>query len=147
MIKKISFPVVFLSILSACDLSSAQICYPDEDNLNLLISELEKQKISYEKGTENGCIFVKGLTDKKYEEIREKLFGSSPPQGLSISWPIEAYGVVDGVKFKLDETKRILDRLKEENIEFTFMTYFDQEYLVWNKKDDVLVRKILKNQI
>ena len=137
--------VFILITLAACDYLGGQTesCYPRGNDIQIFSNELKKEGIKFEKSNRKDCIIVYGLDAKKDKEIREKLFGVPPPQGLNVGWPIVAYGEVDGKKFKIDESSRIMERLKEEHINTKIMIYFGDKYLVWEKKDDKIVREIL----
>ncbi len=71
--------------------------------------------------------------------------GVSIPKNYHIGWPVEAWGEVDGKRFKLDEENRILERLESEDIEFKITTYHGRKFLVWNENDDDSVQKIINN--
>ena len=143
------YPVVFLTILvSGCDIfeSQSEICHPRGNDLQIFSKELAKRDVRFESNDRKGCITVFGLDESTLLEIRESIFGVTPPEGLHIGWPIEATGEVDGVLFSINESDRILKRLEEEKIKTKIMIYYGDEYLVWEEKDNEQVRKIINNQ-
>ncbi len=71
--------------------------------------------------------------------------GVTVPEKYSRSWPIEAWGEVDGERFELDETGRVLEQLKTEGIKYKLVPYYNTEFLVWDEKDNACVQKILIN--
>ena len=93
-----------------------QCIYDDKVNL-AYATELDDNQIVYSVNEE--CFSIQNGEDVDWEAIETKVFGTAPPKHLSQSWPIEAYGIVDGVRFELDETGRVTKRLKEEGIEFS----------------------------
>ena len=143
-----TFGILIFLVLVGCDVltKETEVCYPDSGNLQKFSDELVREDISFRKADRPGCVVVADLDENSHRRIRERVFGTPPPEGLHIGWPIVAYGLVDGQKFELDENGRVLKRLKEENIDTKIVTYFGDEYLVWSEKDDAKVRKILNNQ-
>ncbi len=121
------------------------MCFPTEGNIEKFVNELNTRGISNSPDANPDCVKITGESNESILRIREKLFGVPPPKDFHVGWPIEATGIVDGVEFKLDETKRILDRLKTEDVTTTIITYHGRQYLVWEEKDDRLVRKIIGN--
>ena len=71
--------------------------------------------------------------------------GNRVPKDRHIGWPIEAKGIVGDIEFPLDESGRITDRLKSNGVEIEFVKFYGNNYMVWSKKDDDCVKKIIDN--
>ena len=67
------------------------------------------------------------------------------PEGRHIGWPIKAVGTVGDVTFELNEPERILKRFAEEGIKPQFVEGHGLKFLVWDEKDDEMVKKIIGN--
>lgn len=132
-------------VLSACDYlgEQSETCFPRGNDIELFSSELKKEGIKYEESTKKGCVIVYGLSDDKFKEIREKIFGVAPPDGLFVQWPLIFIGEVDGQRFEMDQSERIMQRFKEENINTKIMVFYGDEYLVWDEKDNTKAREII----
>jgi len=137
--------VVFM-LSAGCDVldSHSESCFGDAKHLEMFSSELTKRGIRNESSGSENCINVFNLSADESTEIRTSIFGSAPPKHLSIGWPIEAWGEIDGVRFQLNESERVSRRLAQLKIETSFTTYYGRKYLVWSKEDDL---KVLKNQL
>jgi hypothetical protein len=71
--------------------------------------------------------------------------GMTIPEKYHRGLPIEAWGLVDGERFKPDEESRVFDRLESEGIEYEVVEYRGYDFLVWGEKDDACVQKIFIN--
>ena len=131
----------------------ADVCFDKATHFNSFIEELDNRDIEHgiTKSNSNSegmiCTSVKGLSIPEYTEIKDKLFGQQPPEKFSLAWPIKTWAIVDGVKHPIDKSSRILKGLKVRKIETRIVTYYDLEFLVWEEKDDQIVRAIIENRI
>lgn len=145
--------VIFI-VLSGCGYfdTASDVCFSKAKHLNSFIAELDNQDIEHGIAKSNGegmtCASVSGLGDTGFVTIRAKVFGQQPPANFSINWPSEIWVIIDGKRHhKIDKSERILEGLKSRDIKTKIITYFDREFLVWEEKDDQIVRAIIENRI
>ena len=129
-----------------------KVCFSEEKYFNAFIEELDNRDIEH--GIAKGniedmtCASVLGLSVSENTAIRAQVFGVQPPANFSINWPSETWVVIDGKRHhKIDKSERILNSLKSRGIDTSIITYFDTEFLVWEEKDDQIVRAIIENRI
>ncbi|MBW3227757.1 hypothetical protein [Marinobacter adhaerens] len=139
----LSILLSFLVLGCTESFSKTKACYYPEGAIEQFENELNKQGYTYESSDDPHCVSVIGLSDEDHKRIRESLFGVSPPENLSVGWPITTYMIYDGKKYAKNNSKLYLKRLEDQGVKVRFMTYFGKRFLVWQEKDDATVRKIL----
>ena len=72
--------------------------------------------------------------------------GVAIPKNFHVQWPLWTL-VEDGdKKIKLDQSERILGMLEVEGIKYELVVYDDNQYLVWDEKDNSCVQKVFRNE-